>query len=175
MSTLSVFAFQNETEANRVVDELKRLQGQHLIQVEDAALVTRDQNGKTRMKQVQTLVGIGALGGAFWGFLVGLLFEEPFIGMAVGAGLGALGAGRGTSGGRMGTLGIKMTDLGISEDFVKQMSHQIQPGQAALFLLTREEVMDKVIPALKKYPFQILHTSLSQEDESRFREALGTR
>lgn len=175
MSTLSVLAFQNETEADQVLEEMKRLQDQRLIEVEDAAIVARDQSGKLRVKQAQNLVGRGALGGAFWGFLVGLLFEEPFIGMAVGAGLGALGAGRRASGAGMEVLGAKMTDLGISEDFIKQVGNQIQPGQAALFMLTREEVMDKVAAALKKYQFQILHTSLSQEDESKFREALGRR
>lgn len=159
MSTLSVLAFQNESEANQVLDELKRLQDQNLIKIEDAAIVTRDQHGRPKIKQAHNLVGAGALGGAFWGLLLGLLFFMPFVGMAVGAGLGALGG--------------KMADLGINEDFVKQVGSQIQPGQAALFLLAHEAVMDKVAPALKQYHFQILHTSLSTEDESKLREALG--
>jgi uncharacterized membrane protein len=159
MSTLSVLVFQNETEANQVLDEMKVLQEQNLIKVEDAAIVTRDQNGRPKIKQAHNLVGAGALGGAFWGLLLGLLFAMPLVGMAVGAGLGAMSG--------------KMKDLGISDDFIKQVGNQIQPGQAALFLLAREAVMDKVAPALKQYNFQILHTSLSSEDESKLREALG--
>ena len=159
MSTLSVLAFHSEIEANQVLEELKKLQDQNLIKVEDAAIVTRDQSGKPKIKQARNLVGAGALGGAFWGLLLGLLFAVPLLGMAVGAGLGAMGG--------------KMADLGINEDFIKQVSSQIQPGQAALFLLTREAVMDKVTPVLKQYKFQVLHTSLSNEEEAKLREALG--
>src|SRR6516225_935534 len=115
MSTLSVLSFQNENDANKVLDELKKLRDQNLIKVEDAAIVTRDHDGKPKIKQAHTLVGAGALGGAFWGLLLGMLFFIPFIGMAVGAGMGALGA--------------KMADLGINDDFIKQVSNQIQPGQ----------------------------------------------
>jgi uncharacterized membrane protein len=161
MSTLSVLAFQNETEAYQVLNEMKKLQDQNLIKVEDAAIVTRSQDGKPKIKQANHLVGAGALGGAFWGLLLGMLFFMPLIGMAVGAGVGALGA--------------KMADLGINEDFIKQVSSQIQPGQAALFLLTRDAVVDKIVPALKQYKFQVLHTSLSQEEESKLRETLGMR
>ena len=159
MSALSVLAFQNEAEAEQVLDELKKLQDQNLVKVEDAAIVTRDQNGRPKIKQAHNLVGEGVLGGAFWGLLLGLLFAMPFVGIAVGAGMGAIGA--------------KMADLGISDDFIKQVGSQIQPGQAALFILTREDVMDKIMPALKQYHFQVIHTSLSQEDESKLREALG--
>jgi uncharacterized membrane protein len=159
MSILSVLAFQNENEAKQVLDELKKLQDQKLIKVEDAAIVTRDQNGRPKIKQANNLVGAGALGGAFWGLLLGLLFFVPIVGMAVGAGIGAMSG--------------KMADLGINDDFIKQVSSQIKPGQSALFLLTTEAVVDKVVPALKQYQFQVLHTSLSNEDESKLRDALG--
>jgi uncharacterized membrane protein len=161
MSNLSVLAFQNETDANKVLEELKKLQDQNLIKVEDAAIVTRDHDGKPKIKQAHNLVGAGALGGAFWGLLLGLLFFVPFIGMAVGAGIGAMSG--------------KMADLGINDDFIKQVGSQIQPDQSALFLLTQEAVVDKVVPALKQYKFQVLHTSLSKEDESKLRETLGMR
>jgi len=37
------------------------------------------------------MTGTGALGGAFWGLLFGLLSFTPILGMAAGAGAGALG------------------------------------------------------------------------------------
>jgi uncharacterized membrane protein len=99
------------------------------------------------------------LGGAFWGMLIGLLFLSPLLGAAIGAGMGAL-AGR-------------MSDVGINDDFIKQVGSAIHPGESALFLLTRDEVADKVLPELRQYQFEVIQTSLSQEDEAQLHEMLG--
>jgi uncharacterized membrane protein len=159
VSTLSVLAVKNEQEAEQILGTLKTLQQQNFIKVDDAAIVTRKPDGKAKIKQAHDLVGAGALGGAFWGLLLGMLFFVPLLGAAIGAGIGAASG--------------KMADLGISDDFIKQVSSQIQPGQAALFLLTREAVMDRVTDALKQYKFQLLRTSLSKEDEAKLRETLS--
>ena len=45
---------------------------------------------KPKTRQLKNLAGAGAMGGAFWGFLFGLLFFVPRPGMAIGAGMGAL-------------------------------------------------------------------------------------
>src|SRR5207302_10734957 len=105
------------------------------------------------------LVGAGALGGAFWGMLIGLLFLSPLLGAAIGAGMGAMAG--------------KMSDIGIDDNFIKQVGSAIHPGESALFLLTRQEVADKVVPALKQYQFEIIRTSLSQESEDQLHEMLG--
>lgn len=159
MSTLSVLVFPQETEAERFLGTLKSLQQQHLINVDDAALVTRRADGRPKIRQAHDLVSMGALGGAFWGLLIGLLFFAPLVGAALGAGIGALTG--------------KMTDIGIDDNFIKQVSTQIQPGQAAVFLYTHGAVMDKVADAVKSYNCQLIHTSLSKEDEAKLRETLG--
>ena len=91
MSDLVVFAFDNETGAAEMAQAVKGLQKQELIQIEDAATVVRKQDGKPKVKQAQSLVGAGALGGAFWGLLIGLLFFAPWLGMVAGALGGAIG------------------------------------------------------------------------------------
>ncbi|HEX6482316.1 MAG TPA: DUF1269 domain-containing protein [Ktedonobacteraceae bacterium] len=159
MSNLFVLKCADEATGENILDTLKRLNKQHLITVEDAALVTLKPNGKPKIRQDNDLVGKGALGGAFWGMLVGLLFLSPLLGAAIGAGAGAL-AGR-------------LSDVGINDDFIKQVGSGIHPGEAALFLLTSNEVADKVLPELKHYQFEVIQTSLSQEDEARLHEMLG--
>jgi uncharacterized membrane protein len=99
------------------------------------------------------------MGGAFWGMLIGLLFLSPLLGAAIGAGAGALAG--------------KMSDVGINDDFIKQVGSAIHPGECALFLLTSNEVADQVLPELKQYQFEVIQTSLSQEDEARLHEMLG--
>jgi uncharacterized membrane protein len=66
-----------------------------------------------------------------------------------------------------------MSDIGIDDDFIKQVGSSIHPGEAALFLLTRNEIADKVLPELKQYKFEIISTSLSQQDEDQLHEMLG--
>ena len=66
MSNLIVIAFDNEHDAERVRDELGNMQKQELIKLDDAAVVIRKMDGKVKVKQATSLVGAGALGGAFW-------------------------------------------------------------------------------------------------------------
>ena len=159
MSNLFVLKCADEATAQNILDTLKRLNKQHLITVEDAALVTLRSNGKPKIRQDNDLVGAGALGGAFWGMLIGMLFLSPFLGAAIGAGMGAITG--------------KFSDIGINDDFIKQVGSAIHPGESALFLLTRNEVADKVLPALKQFQFEVIRTSLSQEDETKLHEMLG--
>ena len=159
MSELVVVAFDNETGAAEMRDALVELQKQGLVTLDDAAVVVRRADGKVKVKQAVNLVGSGALGGAFWGMLIGLLFWMPWLGMAVGALSGALG----------GALG----DYGVDDGFVKEVAATIRPGHSALFLLIREATPDRLVDALKQFNGKIMQTSLSKDDEARLKEAFG--
>ena len=159
MSEMIVFAFPTATGAVEMRDALKRMQKEHLIELEDAAVVIRKQDGKVKVKQATSLVGAGALGGAFWGMLIGLLFFMPWLGMAAGA----LG----------GAIGGKFTDIGVDDKFIKEVGKTIEPGYSALFLLVQSATADKVLPQLKKFNATVLQTSLSDEDEAKLRETFS--
>lgn len=160
MSNLIVLAFPDKEGAISMRDRLIELQKEHLIALDDAAVVIRDGDGKPKVKQLNSLVGAGALGGAFWGMLIGLLFLAPWLGMA----FGALG----------GAIGGKFADVGIDDDFIKQVGDTIEPNTSALFLLVREATGDRVLEEVKDYDATVLQTSLSTEDETRLREAFGS-
>ncbi len=157
MADLIVLAFDNEQGAIQVRDELISLQKQQLIELEDAAVVIRPMEGKPKVKQVSSLAGAGALGGAFWGLLIGLLFFAPWLGLAIGAVTGAVAGG--------------LTDVGVDDKFIKEVGNTIEPGNSALFLLVRKVTPDKVLDHVKKYNPTVLQTSLSEEDEAKLREA----
>ena len=159
MSDLVVVAFDNETDAEKLQAQMKRLQKEHLVTLEDAAVVVRKADGKVKVKQSTSLVGAGALGGAFWGLLIGLVFRAMWWGLAIGAVLGAL---RG-----------KFKDIGIDDTFIKEVGETIQPGNSAIFLLIRESTPDKLIDELKGYKGTVLKTSLSTDDEAKLRAAFG--
>jgi len=159
VSELAVVVFDNETGAAEMRDTLIGLQKKGLVTLDDAAVVVRRPDGKVKVKQAVSLVGMGAMGGAFWGMLVGLLFWMPWLGAAAGALSGALGGG--------------LSDHGLDDGFVKEVGNTIQPGHSALFLLIREATPDKLMDALKQFNGKILHTSLSKEAEAKLRESFG--
>jgi len=159
MSDLIVLSFDNEASALQMRDKLLGMQKQQIISLADAAIVIRDKNGKPKVKQLHSLVGAGALGGAFWGMLIGLLFFAPWMGMAIGALSGALSG--------------KLSDIGVDDNFIKEVGATIEPGHAALFLLVTKVTADKVLPELSDYNAKVLQTSLSNEDEAKLREAFG--
>ncbi len=82
MATLSVLKFPTADGAERMLITLQNLQKQQLIQIDDGAIVTWPMGAKkpkTEQLSQSTATGIGALGGAFWGMLFGLLFFIPFL------------------------------------------------------------------------------------------------
>jgi len=160
MSTLSVLKFPTADGAKQMEGILLDLQKQHVIEVQDAAIVTWPQGKKQpKTQQLHSLTGQGALIGAFWGMLFGLIFFIPFFGLAVGAAMGAL----------MG----KFNDYGIDDNFIKQTREKVTEGTSALFLLTTGAVQDKVVTALKGQSFQVISTNLPKDKEDELRAAFG--
>jgi Protein of unknown function (DUF1269) len=100
MSELIVVGFNDPEEADRVLLRLSKLRKEYLIDIEDAVVVVRDEDGKVHLKQGVNLVTAGAttgfVSGSLWGTLVGFLFLNPLagfvLGSAIGVGAGALPA-----------------------------------------------------------------------------------
>lgn len=159
MSNLVVLTFKSEEGAQQTLGKIKDLQDESLITVEDAAIAVRRDDGKVKVHQANSLVGAGALGGAFWGMLFGLLFFVPFLGMAIGAATGALAG--------------KAADYGINDDFIRRVTGAIQPGNSALFMLVNGAQVDKIADQLKPFDGEIIHTSLSKEEEAQLKEAFA--
>jgi uncharacterized membrane protein len=160
MATLTAWKFDTVDGAARAESILAGLSKQELIQVHDAARVEwREGKKKPKTHQSTSLAGIGALGGAFWGLLFGLLFFAPFLGMAIGAGSGALA----------GSFG----DVGIDDDFIDAVKSAVTPGTSALFLLSSDAVMDKVVDAFASEHPQLIRTNLSNEEEAKLREVFA--
>ena len=166
MSDLIVVGFKGEDTADQVLNKLRALQKEHLIDLEDACVVVRDQNGNVRLKQAVNLVGVGAASGgawgALWGTLIGLLFLNPLAGLLTGA---AFGAGA-------GALSGAWSDYGIDDEFIRSLGATIEPGSSALFVLVRRATLDKVLPELRPFGGTVLRTSLSHEQEERLKKAL---
>jgi uncharacterized membrane protein len=74
VSELMVLGFDNEAAADEFGVKLEAMKKDMIVQLQDAAEVVRDLDGKPHVKHNANLVGTGALGGAFWG--MGALFGK---------------------------------------------------------------------------------------------------
>lgn len=159
MTDLIVLLFQDDRGAFEVRQKLIELQKQHLIRLADAAVAVRGQDGRVKIKQIVDLTAHGALGGAFWGLLAGILFWMPTMGMAIGTIVGAISG--------------SMADFGVNDEFIHQVARGVEPGQSALFLLVVDATMDRVIEEIAPWNPKVLRTNLSREQERKLREAFS--
>ncbi len=160
MATLVAIGYPDEGTAEKARQTVFQLEQELIIQADQVAAITRDQEGKYHVHTTHggASTGGGAVWGGFWGLLFGLLFFIPFAGWAVGAGLGAL----------FGHLGEK----GIDKAFQEQVREYLKPGTSALFLVIEQVTPDKAIAALDQYGGTVIKTSLSEEDTRKLQEAL---
>jgi uncharacterized membrane protein len=160
MATLTVLKFSTPTGADQALKILGDLQKQQLITVEDAATVSWPEGKKgPKTHQAANMMGIGALDGAFWGMLFGLLFFVPFFGLAIGAGIGALTG--------------KFSDFGIDDKFIKEVQSQVVEGTSALFVMTSNAVVERVIDSLKGDKPEVIATNLPKDKEDALKEAFS--
>ena len=133
---------------------LRKLESEHLLDLEDLVVAVKDEKGKVKLHQSVNLTTDGPVSVGFWGSLTGLIFLNAAAGAASGA----------------------LTDVGINEHFMKELSATLRPGSSTLFVLVRRAMpdRDRVLEGeLKGTGGKILKTSLSHEDEAKLQAALS--
>ncbi len=159
MSTLVVVGYDDLFKAEEVRLKLMKMQKDYLIDLGDAVVAVKDQSGKVKLHQAVNMTAAGAVSGGFWGTLIGLIFLNPLIGLAVGATTGAVSGA--------------LTDLGIDDKFMKDLAATLKPGSSALFVLVQKATPDKVLEELSGTGGTILKSSLSHDDEAKLQSALN--
>jgi uncharacterized membrane protein len=160
MATLVAIGYPDQGTAEQARQTVQQLEGELIIQADQVAAISRDLEGKYHVQTSHggASAGGGAAWGGFWGLLFGLLFFIPVIGLAFGAGLGAL----------FGHMGEK----GIDKQFQQQVRDYVKPGTSALFLIIEQVTEDKAVAALEQYGGTVIKTSLSEEDTKKLQDAL---
>jgi uncharacterized membrane protein len=160
MATLSTWRFPDADGAENAERVLMNLHSEGLIDIHDAAVVSWPLGKKKpKTKQLHNLPGAAALDGSFWGFLFGLIFFVPLLGLAVGAAAGAI----------TGSL----ADAGIDDAFIAAVREQVGPGNSALFLLSENAVLDKVKDAFVGIHAELIQTNLTKEQEDALRKTFA--
>ncbi len=159
MSDLVVIAYNDMHKANEVRSMLMKMSKEYLLDLEDAVVAVKKEDGKVKLQQMYNLTAAGALTGGFWGLLIGLLFLNPILGLAIGAGAGAASGA--------------LTDMGVSDDFVKEIAANFKPGTSLLLVLFNKATHDKVLEELVGTGGKVIKTSLTHEDEKILQHALN--
>jgi uncharacterized membrane protein len=149
---LLVFTFQEGASAAVALAELKEWQKDGMIDIVNAAVLSRDEDGKIHVKETaDPEPGKGALIGAVVGGLFGLLAGPA--GVAVGA---AAGAG-------VGGFAAHSIDLGIPNDQLRELAEALRPGTSAVVALIDRCWADQVVARLEQYGAEAVRQALKEE------------
>jgi uncharacterized membrane protein len=159
MSNLIVLTFESAEEAEQVLAALKSGKKEGALDIEDAAVIEKDADGKVHVKNqishgTWTATGVGGL----LGLLLGTIFF-PVGGLVLGLAGGAL-VGR-------------LMHLGVDGKFVKDVEAEIKPGTSALFVLTSKENPTAELAILRQFKGTVLQTNLPTDLEESLKKSLG--
>lgn len=167
MNPLVVLGFDGIHTADVVINKLRTLHKEHLLDLEDACVVERDGDGKVHIKQAVNLTALGVSygkpSGSWLGTLVGFMFVNPRTGMPLGA----------TAGAGADAVSASLAEYGIKTDFTGRLKEIIPENSSALFVLIRKVSAEKVLADVAPYKPRILQTPLPNDAEAKLRAALS--
>src|SRR6187200_1254343 len=148
----------------RVLDRIEAATETGEINVEDVAMVYKNDKGKVKIQQTaDATAGRGAVKGGGLGLLVGIIAAPLVPAVAVGAGIGAL-VGR-------------ARDRGISDDLIKQAGQAIETYGAVVFVLADQansQVIAKLIDEAAAGGAKVEYQVLSEDAQDLLRIQLKT-
>jgi diacylglycerol kinase (ATP) len=151
MSQLTAIAFDDRHHASRALDQLRQLAKNGLVQIDDALVLVREEDGKLHHLQglddaLPTMMS--AATGAGLGLVVGALAAFPVTGLAVG-----------------GWLAHRQASQSQLARRVRQFNSAIEPGMSALFVLGKTSDAAQLLAQMQ--PFlsgaTMLQTSLPDD------------
>jgi uncharacterized membrane protein len=149
MDRMLVVVFDNEAKAYEGQRALLQLDGEGSIGAYAYAVLAKQADGKTTVKQGEDNGPLGTLAGTALGSLVGLLGGP--VGMAIGAATGA-------------TLGAAsdLDNARIGDDFIEDVSKQLGPNKVALVAEIEEDWTTPVDTRMEALGGRVFRRSLSE-------------
>ena len=144
---VAIFATQNH--AYDAARQIQNLDEDDLIQLKRGAIATKDDKGNLTIPDTKGVgTAWGLLGGGLIGGLLGAMLGP--VGVAAGAAASAAAAGAvlGAASGGIAGATVDLAELGLSEDFIDDVSTQLNPGETALIAEVEEgstESIDRIV------------------------------
>ncbi len=157
-SKIVVLGFESQFGAEGMLEEFDKFEAEGLITLEDAVTASRGPGTNVEITQARPKTGKKALKGSGIGLLAGLLLGGPILGVAAGAGIGAI----------VGSA----KDYGLDDNFIKGITESLKPNSSALFLLIKEAKAEEFQGKLDQFEAYVLTTSLPPDKEKALREMI---
>lgn len=162
MTAFTVWKFETPDGAEQAVDALEGAERDHLIKIMDHAVIAWPVGAsKPRMKHGRDEAWHDAGWGALWGLLIGGLFLLPVVGVAAGAGVGAI---------VHATKGV-----GIDKDQLETIQAEITEGTSALMVVTDEGDLDRVGERFHGMHSKLIDSNLTGPERQLLLETFGGR
>lgn len=135
-----VVMFDDETQASQVLDTLRRLEDERLIDLGKAAVLSRRAtDGTLHIEETRDLdTTESTIAGAAAGGLLSMLGGK---GLLTGALLGAGG----------GALASKAIDLGLDDNSLQEVGNRLEPGTSALVAMVDIAIVQPTMDALDRF------------------------
>ena len=148
---LVVAAFKDEDSAKEALMELKQVQKEKLIKIENAAVLRKDERGKLHIKETRDMGGgkgavLGGVGGAAIGLIAGPALVVP---VAVGALVGGLAA--------------KLRDSGFSNQRLEALGIGLQPGTSAIVAVVEHTWVAQIEEALAEAEADVITAEIQAD------------
>ncbi len=161
MSDIGIITFPDENKAKEVLKSLKKLEKEKLLKLEDAAVLTKGEDGKIKVDQtLDATAKKGAISGGAIGVVIGTMVGGPIGGALVGAAAGAFAG--------------KKIDYGIPDEKIEAVSEALENHSSAIFVKTT--LTERNRPILRRLMLDaggtLFELELSDKNEADFNEAL---
>jgi len=134
-----VAVFNSQAQADSIVSTLKQMNKNGAIKLIDAAVVSHDDKGNAKVKEIEELTTLkGGERGAIVGGVLGIIFPPTFLASA------AVGA---VAGGLWG----KIRDTGFKSDELKTVANELKPGEYAVVAVLEDVWVQQFVNAAQGY------------------------
>ena len=145
-----VAAFDGMDSAKEAFDDLKQLEKEKSIKIENAAILRKDHDSKLHIRDVKDMTGTrGAVLGGITGAVVGVI-AGPVGWVALG-------------GAAIGGLVAKLKDGGFDNSRLEQWGDRLQPGTSALVAVVDHIWVRDVEAALKEKARDVMTLEISDD------------
>ena len=158
-SKIIILTWDRMDRADQALKNIKKAQKDRLLEVEDAVVVVKDEEGKIKVKETEHLTTKkGVVYGGIAGLVVGTMMGGPIGGALLGGAAGALAA---------------KIDLGIPDEQIEAVSESMDKASSAIFAQVKSGNEDFLAAAIRQSGGKQIEFSLSDEMEADLEETLN--
>jgi uncharacterized membrane protein len=144
---LIIAGFRDGEQAAEVLEELKLLKKEKIIGLWNAAVITKNQNGKLSVKETAQTVGIKRGAGicGILGAIIGIVAGGPIAGIVLGTAPGAFS----------GTV----INLGFDDRELREIGNSMAPGSSAIVAIIEHKSVGELVYTLTKVGADMISSS----------------